>query len=539
MWAPTHPGFGRSGDAEWMEGIDDLARFYLWFIDAAGLGRPHLLGHSIGGWTAAEMAAMSPRSIDRLVLVAPVGLKPETGEILDVFYHSPAQLLGMTVHDPKTIPEWDALFGRPLTPAEAEIAERNREMTARLTWKPYMHNPRLARFLPRVTNPTLDRLGPRGPHRARRVRRAVPAAPAECHADRARAVWPPPADRAARCLRAPGHRFPGRTRPAMKLYYFSEMPHHEFPDEEGDKYPSLRLEFPNRFFSPEKARANYQRYLDEYELADQVGFDGLMLNEHHSTPSCVNVGVNMTAAILGRTTKRAKLLLLGNILPIEDNPVRLAEQIAMADLISGGRVLSGFVRGVGVETWWSNTNPVHNRERFEECHDLILKCWTTPGPFRWEGRQYHFRHVNPWCLPLQKPHPPVWVPGTASPETAIWAGRRGYTYVPFLVPFDVARELFDYYRQGAAEAGPGGDRRQPRLPDLRRHRGHQGQGPGGRPAFRLAHGPDPARPRRVLLPGRHALARRAAVRHAGAPALAGVDELRRAGERALHHRRHP
>ena len=152
----------------------------------------------------------------------------------------------------------------------------------------------------------------------------------------------------------------------MKLYYFSEMPHHEFPDEEGDKYPSLRLELPNRFFDEAKASANYLRYLDEYEAADQAGFDGLMINEHHSTPSCVNVGVNMTAAILARTTRRAKILLLGNILPIEDNPVRMAEQIAMADLISGGRVLSGFVRGVGVETWWANTNPVHNRERFEE-----------------------------------------------------------------------------------------------------------------------------------------------------------------------------
>jgi alkanesulfonate monooxygenase SsuD/methylene tetrahydromethanopterin reductase-like flavin-dependent oxidoreductase (luciferase family) len=61
--------------------------------------------------------------------------------------------------------------------------------------------------------------------------------------------------------------------------------------------------------------------------------------------------------------------------------------------------------------------------------------------------------VNPWCLPLQKPHPPIWIPGTASPETAIWAGRRGYTYVPFLVPFEIARELFEFYRQGAAEAG--------------------------------------------------------------------------------------
>ena len=155
VWAPTHPGFGSSGDADWMEGIDDLARFYLWFIDASGLRRPHVLGHSIGGWTAAEMAAMSPRSIDRLVLVAPVGLKPETGEILDVFYYPPPQLLSLTVHDPTTIPEWDELFGHKPTPAELEIATRNREMAARLTWKPYMHNPRLDRFLPRVTNPAL------------------------------------------------------------------------------------------------------------------------------------------------------------------------------------------------------------------------------------------------------------------------------------------------------------------------------------------------------------------------------------------------
>jgi len=155
VWAPTHPGFGVSGDADWMDGIDDLARFHLWFIDAAGLGRPHLLGHSIGGWAAAEMATMSPGSIGRLVLVAPVGLKPETGEILDVFYYSPPQLLTMTVHDPKTVPEWDELYGRPPTPAQIELATRNREMAARLTWKPYMHNPRLASFLPRVTNPTL------------------------------------------------------------------------------------------------------------------------------------------------------------------------------------------------------------------------------------------------------------------------------------------------------------------------------------------------------------------------------------------------
>lgn len=309
----------------------------------------------------------------------------------------------------------------------------------------------------------------------------------------------------------------------MKLYYFSEMPHHEYPDAEGDKYPSLRLAFPNTFFSPEIARRNYQRYLDEYDAADQAGFDGLMINEHHSTPSCVNVSANMTAGILARTTRRAKLLILGNILPIQDNPVQMAEQIAMADLISGGRVLSGFVRGVGVESWWANSNPVHNRERFEECHDLILKCWTSPGPFRWEGRHYHFRHVNPWCLPLQKPHPPIWVPGTASPETAVWAGRMGYTYVPFLVSFEVARELFDFYRQGAAEAGR--TVTPDKLPHLRGDRGHEGARARGRAPLRLAHGPHPARPRRVLRSGRDALAGREPVRSPGPLGVAVEDEL--------------
>ena len=267
----------------------------------------------------------------------------------------------------------------------------------------------------------------------------------------------------------------------MKLYYFSEMPHHEYPDEEGDKYPSLRLAFPNRFFDREKAASNYQRYLTEYELADQVGFDGLMINEHHSTPSCVNVGANMTAAVLGRTTSRAKLLILGNILPIEDNPVRMAEQIAMADLISGGRVLSGFVRGVGVESWWANSNPVHNRERFEECHDLIMKCWTEPGPFRWEGKHYHFRHVNPWCLPLQKPHPPIWIPGHREP------GDRGVGRPARLHLRAVPGAVRDRARAvrllpaGRGGGRPHGDAGQPRLPDLRGHRGHEGEG-AARPA---------------------------------------------------------
>jgi alkanesulfonate monooxygenase SsuD/methylene tetrahydromethanopterin reductase-like flavin-dependent oxidoreductase (luciferase family) len=78
--------------------------------------------------------------------------------------------------------------------------------------------------------------------------------------------------------------------------------------------------------------------------------------------------------------------------------VRLAEEVAMLDLMSGGRVISGFVRGIGIEQFSMNLAPALNRERFQESHDLIIKTWTQPGPFRWEGKHFEFRYVNPWIF---------------------------------------------------------------------------------------------------------------------------------------------
>ena len=177
----------------------------------------------------------------------------------------------------------------------------------------------------------------------------------------------------------------------VDVYYFTEMPYAEFPEHEADKFPSMRLTFPNTYFDPQKASHLFKRYLDEYQYAEEVGFDGLMINEHHNTPSCMDVEVNITGGILARITSRAKILMLGNLLPTTDNPVRLAEEVAMLDVISGGRIISGIVRGIGIESWATNTNPVYNRERFEESHDLMVKTWTTPGPFRWEGKHFHLQ----------------------------------------------------------------------------------------------------------------------------------------------------
>ena len=156
----------------------------------------------------------------------------------------------------------------------------------------------------------------------------------------------------------------------------------------------MRLTFPNTYFDPQKAHVLFRNYYDQYQSAEEVGFDGLMINEHHNTPSCMDVAVNISAGILGRLTHRARILLLGNMLPTNDNPVRLAEEVAMADVISGGRIIAGVVRGIGIETWANNTQPNYNRERFEECHDLMLAAWTRPGPFRWEGKHYHARFAH-------------------------------------------------------------------------------------------------------------------------------------------------
>lgn len=237
----------------------------------------------------------------------------------------------------------------------------------------------------------------------------------------------------------------------IDYYYFSEMPYPETP--ELDQYPSIRLTYPNKYFNPVKGAQLYKRYFEEYLYAETMGFDGLMVNEHHNTPTCLHLAGNISAAALVARTTKAKILLLGNTIALWDNPVRLAEELAMLDLMSEGRLISGFVRGIGVEQFYSNIDPGLNRERFQEAHDLILKIWTQPGPFRWEGKHFQFRYVNPWALPLQQPHPPIWIPGIGSKESIMWAARHRYPYVAFLAPMDMVEEWYDIYRETAQQSG--------------------------------------------------------------------------------------
>lgn len=238
-----------------------------------------------------------------------------------------------------------------------------------------------------------------------------------------------------------------------EVFFFNEMAYSVYPQDEADKLGYTNLMFPNEHFDAQKGNELYSMYLDEFEYATEVGFDGVMVNEHHNNPLNMMPGINLIAAILARNTKKGRIILLGNILPIHENPLRIAEEVAMLDTISGGRVVCGFVRGVGQETLATNINPVHNRERFYEAHDLIIKAWTTPGPFRWEGKHYQHRVVNPWVLPMQKPHPPIWVPGIMSPETIVWAARHRYPYIANNTSLEATPEIWKLYTDTAAEEG--------------------------------------------------------------------------------------
>ena len=154
VYVPSHPGFGKSERPEWLETMGDLSCFYSWLLEELGLERVRVVAFSMGGWLAAEMAVMCPHLFQRLVLVGAAGIKPTAGEITDIFIITPKQITERTFFDPAQAPEYDRLYGQELTPEQEEIQTRNREMAARLCWKPYMFDPRLPALLRRVHVPS-------------------------------------------------------------------------------------------------------------------------------------------------------------------------------------------------------------------------------------------------------------------------------------------------------------------------------------------------------------------------------------------------
>ena len=241
----------------------------------------------------------------------------------------------------------------------------------------------------------------------------------------------------------------------MFIGYFTERPYQDFETgwvgTTGREVEDLGMS--NGDYNPKLGAELYNRYLDEKVYAEEMGFDGLMLNEHHSTPFCMGGVMNVEAAILARITKRAKIVLLGNVLPIWEDPLWLAEELAEIDMISRGRLVTGWVRGTGRESVAHNSQAPFNWERFQEAHDFIVKTWSTPGPFRWEGEHYNYRYVNPWARPYQEPHPQIWIPGVMSRNTVAWCAKQRYPYIMLATELEPTKKSFDYYDEVAQEQG--------------------------------------------------------------------------------------
>jgi alkanesulfonate monooxygenase SsuD/methylene tetrahydromethanopterin reductase-like flavin-dependent oxidoreductase (luciferase family) len=215
----------------------------------------------------------------------------------------------------------------------------------------------------------------------------------------------------------------------VKLLWFHLMPYTDLPDDFKQRHPSVWVDIDPKLFDPVKGHRMYNEFMDELECAAEAGFDGICVNEHHQNGYGLMPSPNLIASALARRTRDAALCVMGNSLALYNPPVRVAEEFAMLDCISGGRLIAGFPVGTPMDTCYAyGMNPSQLRERYHEAHDLIVKAWSEPAPFVWNGRYSQLRYVNPWPRPVQKPHPPIWIPGGGSVETWQWCAELDYVY---------------------------------------------------------------------------------------------------------------
>ena len=236
----------------------------------------------------------------------------------------------------------------------------------------------------------------------------------------------------------------------MKVFLFDLIPYGaHFEDAKAARL--LPYPLPGHRFDPEIGARTFEEHLEAWAEMDRLGFDGVGLNEHHTTAHSLMNSPNMMAAAGAQRTKKLKFLLLGNLLPLH-NPLRIAEELAMADCISRGRILSGFARGVPREYNVYGVPMAESRPRFEEAVEIILKAWTQ-DVFSHQGRFWSYQDIAIWPRPYTRPHPPVWVPFTGSKETIEWAGKHNFNAVIPALKRGVLEDITGYFAQAKARHG--------------------------------------------------------------------------------------
>lgn len=215
----------------------------------------------------------------------------------------------------------------------------------------------------------------------------------------------------------------------MKTVFFHLMPYADLPQDFPEVHRSVWVDIDPTLYDPQKGRQMYLDYLEELELAATVGFDGIGVNEHHANGYGLMPSPNLMAATLSRTTTDAAIVVLGDSIALYNPPLRVAEEFAMLDVLSGGRLVAGMPVGTPMDTCFAyGMDPSNVRDRHQEAHDLITQAWTADAPFPFNGHYTKLRTVNCWPRPIQQPHPPIWVPGAGSVETWEWCVETNYVY---------------------------------------------------------------------------------------------------------------
>jgi alkanesulfonate monooxygenase SsuD/methylene tetrahydromethanopterin reductase-like flavin-dependent oxidoreductase (luciferase family) len=231
----------------------------------------------------------------------------------------------------------------------------------------------------------------------------------------------------------------------MKVELFTPVTYYG----EASKIPEWPL--PTRLFDAEDGVESVRKGFQQFEAAHRAGFDSLNFAEHHFSPAQMTPAPLLFAAALGERLPDANISILGTDLPLH-NPINVAEQFASLDNLLGGRLSFALLRGTPNEYVTYGTNPWESRERFEEGVELVIRAFTEPEPFGWEGRHYRFRNVSLFPAPVQRPHPRIVLSGNSISSARFAARMHADLGISFL-PSGAAAVNVQAYLEASEEAG--------------------------------------------------------------------------------------
>ena len=245
----------------------------------------------------------------------------------------------------------------------------------------------------------------------------------------------------------------------MKVSLFEQVPYRYLPDGFENQYSSA-VTPPYHIVDPARMHESIYSAYAELMHGARAGFDGIVTTEHSQSSYDMSPNPTLLAYAVAAAAQAEGLdiaiTILGRSLGKTREPLKIAEEYALLDCMSGGRLIAGFPVGLSYDANLNAALPaIETRDRAREHRELILKAWSAPEPFAWNGRFEKYGQVNVWPRPLQQPHPPVWIPGTGSPGTMrdILRNDFGFVYLSWDGPKLVGREVFDRYWSMAEEMG--------------------------------------------------------------------------------------